>query len=577
MNSRRPTGTAESFLPTPLRDGTASERQTGRGTELASRHAPGPRVMSRQPPQHAQRPQVLQPAQFEDRAWPSRPEVHNRFPGLLRHNRRVREGAQQSLPQPGRSAPLAAELASPKASATPVAFRGGYVDGKSIDRRERGSCRLRGYRTFPQQQTSPDYSSPQEEEQFGEEQQAPFKMQAYPAQQLVPPHQSAPSADDRRENLQPSLGLESSEAPFREVQGTSDHTLSADTGSQPPGRRSTATSSYAEVPAAAVWEALALENDMLSVGGASGTPGGVWAKLFHQEPAATKSTTVLESPDFHAAGREQQQDAGCASSQQSRVLVADAVEFTADLASSAVFSPSLSGQQQEHEYSTQTADTLHDSEAADVAPTPQGTVQSSAARSAADSALFTAAGVAGASVFLLQSLASREKLLPQALPSGAEEEQLQLLPTTRAVARTLSDALPDASIPEVSVNVVEQLRITPEAEAPLGYLEVDAFQDSDSLPTPDASEALRSDLFSTSAMVLDPSSGCDDTERTPLESEVEVVLTLESEVASLDTSEVLPEHGKLVLATPQMQAPQIQSRYVPTVMHVGAVPSCVDS
>ena len=43
----------------------------------------------------------------------------------------------------------------------------------------------------------------------------------------------------------------------------------------------------------------------------------------------------------------------------------------------------------------------------------------------------------------------------------------------------------------------------------------------------------------------------------------ELVLSLEPAGSAEDSTAVLPEHGKMVLATPQMQAPQIQSRYAP--------------
>ena len=134
-----------------------------------------------------------------------------------------------------------------------------------------------------------------------------------------------------------------------------------------------------------------------------------------------------------------------------------------------------------------------------------------------------------------------------------------------------SDALPAEavaadSVLEVAPDMVDQLDAASSSldgaeelvEDPGEFRDVAVFPPCNSLPTLDASAAHRDNKFSRGSTVPDVCLSSDGISAG--EPDDELVLTLESAGAVADSAEVLPEHGKLVLATPQMQAPEIQSK-----------------
>ena len=301
--SRRASATPESFLPPQTHERTATYSRAQDRTTFASRHAPGAHPVSRRSAQHPSSSPPHPTARFEDEAWPS---SSDRFPGLLRHTRRIQQDAQQPLFQPDRPPPRAAEHATLQYEpGTTVASRGGHTystgyGAPQLIAGRRGAGRLQG-----RNQHAYGHSSPLEDEGCeGQETLSQMHLgvrdssgptSVYPEliQQALPQtlSQNLDSANTQRHSYQAPLRLEPRQPPIQEVQDISDSKLSADTGSSSPGRAPSTASSSA--PAVAVWDTLSAGSNEVNMGDVPRAPCGVWEKLFQQAPAARPPTSSV--------------------------------------------------------------------------------------------------------------------------------------------------------------------------------------------------------------------------------------------------------------------------------------------
>lgn len=164
------------------------------------------------------------------------------------------------------------------------------------------------------------------------------------------------------------------------------------------------------------------------------------------------------------------------------------------------------------------------------------------------SAVYTAAGAAGASLFLLQSLAPQERT------------------TTQQITSTKGNVADSADAPETEVSLAAEENTPREEEQVLQSTAVsDVLEASSSFaeqgtssPFASTSSALAPDAAFISRSAA-PDEVCSHRENTSTRD----ILVTADPVLEPEVAEVLPEEGKMVLVTPQMQAPKIQSRYNP--------------